>query len=105
MSSLHRESEGEAARPECIAGRMPGAFYALAAGVRSLAAALVAGTAGAGATACDSGPEPVHLATAHQVGPVGYRDPAGGVSPDGRQLAYTQGRELLLHDLAGGDSA
>lgn len=71
--------------------------------VRSLAAAaLAAGATGAGATACDSGPDAVHLATAHQVGPVGYRDPAGGVSPDGRYLAYTQGRELLLQDLAGG---
>jgi len=82
---------------------MPGGPCARAAGVRSLAAALVAGAAGAGATACDSGPDPVHLATAYQVGPVGYRDPAGGVSPDGRYLAYTQGRELLLHDLAGGE--
>ena len=67
------------------------------------AAALAAGAAGAGATACDSGPDAVPLATAHQMGPVAYRDPAGGVSPDGRYLAYTQGRELLVHDLAGGE--
>ena len=68
---------------------------------RLLTAAALA--AGAGATACDSGPGAVHLATAHQMGPVAYRDPAGGVSPDGRYLAYTQGRELLVHDLAGGE--
>ena len=64
------------------------------------AAALV--TAAAGAAACDSEPGPVHLATAHQKGPVAYRDPAGGVSPDGCFLAYTQGPELLVHDLAAG---
>lgn len=50
--------------------------------------------------ACDPGAEPVHLATAHQMGPVAYRDPAGGISPDGRFLAYTQGRELFVRDLA-----
>lgn len=60
--------------------------------------ALAAWTA---APACDHPPRPVHLATAHQAGPVAYRDPAGGVSPDGRLLAYTQGRELLVRDLAG----
>ena len=26
---------------------------------------------------------------AHQFGPVGYRDPAGAISPDGRWLAYS----------------
>ena len=65
--------------------------------------ALAALAAGAAATSCDQdpAPAPVHLATAHQMGPVAYRDPAGGVSPDGRFLAYTQGRELLVRDLAG----
>ena len=53
--------------------------------------------------ACDSGPDAVHLATAHQMGPVGYRDPAGGISPDGRFLAYTQGRELLVRNIGGGE--
>ena len=65
-----------------------------------VATALAVGTVGAG-TSCDPGPRPVHLATAHQMGPVAYRDPAGGVSPDGHFLAYTQGRELLVQDLAG----
>ena len=65
------------------------------------ARALVALAAWIAALACDHAPRPVHLATAHQAGPVAYRDPAGGVSPDGRLLAYTQGRELLVRDLAG----
>ena len=55
------------------------------------------------AAACDPAPQPLHLATAHQMGPVAYRDPAGGISPDGRFLAYTQGRELLVQDLAAGE--
>ena len=41
--------------------------------------------------ACESDTEPVHLATAHQMGPVAYRDPAGAASPDGRWLAFTEG--------------
>ena len=68
---------------------------------RSLAVAVLG--IGTAVTACDSAPNPVHLATAHQKGPVAYRDPAGGISPDGHFLAYTQGRELLVHDLAGGE--
>ncbi|MDE2981152.1 MAG: hypothetical protein OXU74_08145 [Gemmatimonadota bacterium] len=47
--------------------------------------ALVAGVACLATASCDSGArEAVHLATAHQMGPVAYRDPAGAVSPDGR---------------------
>src|SRR5262249_45973981 len=34
------------------------------------------------------------VATAHQLGPVGYRDPAGAISPDGRWVAYSEGRFL-----------
>ncbi len=29
------------------------------------------------------------VADAHQFGPVGYRDPAGALSPDGRRIAFT----------------
>jgi Tol biopolymer transport system component len=36
------------------------------------------------------------LATAHQFGPVGYRDPAGAISPDGHWLAYSEGRFLRI---------
>ena len=69
-----------------------------------LATAFVLGAACLATAACDSGvPEPVHLATAHQMGPVAYRDPAGAVSPDGRLLAYTQGREVLVRELRGDD--
>ena len=67
-----------------------------------VAVVLGVGTVGAGAS-CDPGAQPVHLATAHQMGPVAYRDPAGGISSDGRLLAYTQGRELLVRDLAAGE--
>src|SRR3954465_7934003 len=39
---------------------------------------------------------------AHQFGPVGYRDPAGAISPDGRWLAYSEGRFLRVRPIAGG---
>src|SRR3954471_760317 len=39
---------------------------------------------------------------AHQFGPVGYRDPAGAISPDGRWLAYSEGRFLRVRGVAGG---
>ena len=39
---------------------------------------------------------------AHQLGPVGYRDPAGAISPDGRWLAYSEGRFLRLRPIDGG---
>ncbi len=31
------------------------------------------------------------VATARQLGPVGYRDPAGAISPDGKLFAYSSG--------------
>ncbi|HTK29985.1 MAG TPA: LpqB family beta-propeller domain-containing protein [Vicinamibacterales bacterium] len=45
------------------------------------------------------------VATASQLGPVGYRDPAGAISPDGRWIAYSQGRFLIVRPLGGGPSA
>lgn len=42
------------------------------------------------------------VTTARQMGPVGYRDPIGVVSPDGRWLAYTSGDHLRLVRVAGG---
>jgi len=42
------------------------------------------------------------IADAHQLGPVGYRDPAGAVSPDGRWIAYSEGRFLRVRLAAGG---
>jgi len=48
------------------------------------ATARVLGAACLAVAGCDSGVrEAVHLTTAHQMGPVAYRDPAGAVSPDG----------------------
>ena len=42
------------------------------------------------------------VATAHQLGPVGYRDPAGALSPDGRWVAYSEGRFLRVQAAGGG---
>jgi hypothetical protein len=42
------------------------------------------------------------VATAHQLGPVGYRDPAGAISPDGRWIAYSEGRFLRVQPIGGG---
>jgi Tol biopolymer transport system component len=44
------------------------------------------------------------IATARQYGPVGYRDPVGAVSPDGKWLAYSEGRFLRVRPLDGGGS-
>ena len=44
----------------------------------------------------------VWVATAHQFGPVGYRDPAGAISPDGRFIAYSEGRFLRVRPVGGG---
>lgn len=42
-----------------------------------------------------------YVATAHQLGPVGYRDPVGVVSPDGRWLAYAVNEHLYLQRVGG----
>ena len=42
------------------------------------------------------------VATAHQYGPVGYRDPVGALSPDGQSIAYSEGRFLRVRPAAGG---
>ena len=42
------------------------------------------------------------VADAHQFGPVGYRAPAGAISPDGRWLAYSEGRFLRVRPIDGG---
>jgi Tol biopolymer transport system component len=44
------------------------------------------------------------IATAHQLGPVGYRDPVGAISPDGRWMAYSEGRFLRVRPIDGGPS-
>ena len=48
-------------------------------------------------------PGPTHwVATAHQRGIVGYRDPAVAVSPSGRLVAYSEGRQLRVAPVGGG---
>src|SRR5262245_52950843 len=42
-----------------------------------------------------------YVTTAHQAGPVGFRDPVGAVSPDGVWLAYISNRHLFLHRIEG----
>jgi Tol biopolymer transport system component len=42
------------------------------------------------------------VATAHQFGPVSYRDPAGAISPDGKWIAYSEGRFLRIRPVSGG---
>src|SRR5262249_26995017 len=42
------------------------------------------------------------VADAHQLGPVGYRDPAGAISPDGLWIAYSEGRFLRVRSIRGG---
>ncbi|MEJ2541772.1 MAG: hypothetical protein P8188_17705 [Gemmatimonadota bacterium] len=44
------------------------------------------------------------VATAHQRGIVGYRDPVGALSPDGAWLAYAEGRDLRVVPVGGGAS-
>jgi len=46
---------------------------------------------------------PLHwVATAHQQGIVGYRDPAVAVAPGGRLVAYSEGRVLRIVPIGGG---
>jgi Tol biopolymer transport system component len=42
------------------------------------------------------------VADAHQLGPVGYRDPAGAISADGKWIAYSEGRFLRVRAIDGG---
>ena len=52
--------------------------------------------------AASEGPRLHFVATARQFGPVGYRDPAGAMSPDGVWLAYSVGRTLRAQRIDGG---
>ena len=46
--------------------------------------------------------ELTYVTTAHQLGVVGYRDPAGAISPDSRHLAYSEGRFVRVVPIDGG---
>jgi Tol biopolymer transport system component len=49
-----------------------------------------------------SAPTRLHyVTTAHQAGPVGFRDPIGMISPNGVWLAYISNRHLFLHRIEG----
>ena len=47
-------------------------------------------------------PRLTYVTTAHQLGVVGYRDPAGAISPDGTRVAYSEGRNVRVVPVSGG---
>jgi WD40 repeat protein len=47
-------------------------------------------------------PQLSYVTTAHQLGVVGYRDPAGAISPDGKRFAYSEGRYIRVVPIGGG---
>jgi len=47
-------------------------------------------------------PQLTYVTTAHQLGVVGYRDPAGAISPDGKRFAYSEGRFIRVVPINGG---
>jgi len=79
----------------CSRGNSPVWFAAL-----STAVALFA----TGPTCVSAQPLPTRrlVVTARQLGPVGYRDPLGVISPDGEWLAFTSGGWLSVVHTAGG---
>ncbi len=52
--------------------------------------------------AVDALPQLSYVTTAHQGGVVGYRDPAGVISPDGKRFAYSEGRFIRAIPIGGG---
>ena len=50
-------------------------------------------------------PQLSYVTTAHQLGVVGYRDPAGAISPDGKLFAYAEGRFIRVIPIGGGAPA
>src|SRR3954452_15308854 len=73
-------------------------------GLGALVVAALAAIPFAGALRVDPAPltRAAWIGDAHQFGPVGYRDPAGAISPDGRWLAYSEGRFLRVRQIDGG---
>ena len=47
-------------------------------------------------------PALTYVTTAHQLGVVGYRDPVGAISPDGKRFAYSEGRFIRIVPIGGG---
>lgn len=54
------------------------------------------------ATPAFEAPSLTYITTAHQLGVVGYRDPAGAISPDGKKFAYSEGRFIRVIPIGGG---
>jgi Tol biopolymer transport system component len=52
----------------------------------------------------DESPHLAYVATAHQLGVVGYRDPVGAIDASGERLAYSEGRKLRVVPTRGGVS-
>jgi Tol biopolymer transport system component len=73
-------------------------------GLGAIVVAALAAIPFIGALRVDPAPAPrlAWVGEAHQLGPVGYRDPAGAISPDGRWLAYSEGRFLRVRPIDGG---
>jgi Tol biopolymer transport system component len=67
-------------------------------------AALIAMAVAGGASSQPDAPSPElsYVTTAHQHGVVGYRDPAGAISPDGKRFAYSEGRFIRIVPIGGG---
>lgn len=59
---------------------------------------------GSTSPAADEMPHLTYVATAHQLGVVGYRDPVGVIDPSGSHIAYTEGRRLRVAPVQGGMS-
>lgn len=70
--------------------------------IAAAAAVAIALRAGAPGGASDPLRQLSWIATAHQLGPVSYRDPAGAISPDGQWIAYSEGRFLRVQPIGGG---
>lgn len=68
---------------------------------RFLLAAILAASVCAPSTG-QPAPRLQYVATANQYGPVGFRDPVGSISPDGRWLAYGEGRDVKVRRVEGG---
>jgi Tol biopolymer transport system component len=66
--------------------------------VRVMLLAFLLGFVSEGVTA----PRLRYVTTARQKGPVGHRDPIGVLSPDGRWIAYSEGRFVKVQHVEGG---
>ena len=71
-------------------------------GLALIGACIVAAPSAQAQSADSAPPRSRIVVAARQLGPVGYRDPIGVMSPDGSRLAYTSDGRLRLTQVAGG---